>query len=196
VNERGNYSIEYDLRYLESGLVDLEGYLLSKELYWPVGAAPPPGDPPYPRLTLGNLLLSRARLGARNLTPAQQEQLERQDQKLKETRARWHSAWEGKAQHEYQVRLNLWRDFLNDYRQNPSGNTDRYAYEANRRVLLDLLEPEAGTIPPAEREMLSGLDGLLRVVFVPGGFVWEPELQKAFPERKFWYLYGRLKDAS
>jgi hypothetical protein len=195
VNERGNYSTEYDLRYLESGLIDLEGYLLSKELYWPVGAVPPAGDPPYPRLTLGNLLLSHTRLGARDLAPAQQEKLERQDRRLEETRARWRSAWEGKAQREFQVRLNLWREFLNEYRQDPGGNADRFLYEANRRVLLDLLEPEAGTISPAEREMLSGLDGLLKAVFVPGGFVWDPELQKAFPESKYWYLYGKLKSA-
>jgi hypothetical protein len=194
VSESIYHTVESDLRFLESGLVDLEGYLLSKELYWPVGVSAPGGSPPYPRLTLGNLLLSRRRLSARSLGPGQQTELDRLNRRLEETRSRWRNAWEQKAQREFQVRLNLWRDFLNEYRESPSGNADRFRYEVTRRVLLELLEPEAGSVPQAEREMLSGLDGLLRVVFTSGGFIWEPELQAAFPVGTFWYLYGWLKE--
>ncbi len=187
------YTIEYDLRYLESGLLDLEGYLLSQEMYWPVGASAPSGGPPYPRLTLGNLLLSQARLHARWLAPVQSAELERLDRRMEETRTRWLSAWRQKVQREFGMRLSLWRDYLEDYRQNPSGNVDRYAYEVNRRIILDLLEPQAGSIPPAETEMLAGLDRLLRAAFQPGPFVWDAELEKGFPEHPYWYLYGRPK---
>ncbi len=193
MSEPFRYSTEYDLRYLESGLLDLEGYLLSRELYWPVGASAPPGEPPYPRLTIGNLLLSRARLDGRLLTPTQAAQRERLDHRLEETRTHWRTAWEQKAQHEFLVRLNLWRDFLEDYRQNPPANIDRYAYESHRRVLLELLEAESGSIPAAEVDMLSGLDGLLRGLFTRGPFIWDPDLQNVFPLEKYWYLYGRLR---
>jgi hypothetical protein len=193
VSESKGYSAEYDIRYLEAGLLDLEGYLLSREIYWPVGASAPAGGPPYPRLTLGNLLLSRARLGARPLSPAQTTQLERLDRQLEEKRSQWRAAWGHKAQLEFHHRLNLWRDFLEEYRQNASGNADRYAYESRRRVLLEFLESEAGSIPAAEKELLSGLDLLLKGVFVPGPFIWEPELQDAFPAGKYWYLYGWLR---
>jgi hypothetical protein len=193
VSETKIYPIEYDLRYLESGLLDLEGYLLSQELYWPVGVSAPPGGPPYPRLTLGNLLLSQARLQPRRISSTQMIDLERMDKRLDETRTRWLSAWRQKAQREFAVRINLWRDFLEDYRTSPSGNVDRYTYEVNRRVILDFLEPQSGTIPPAESEMLSGLDQMLRAVFLPGDFIWEDELKDGFPAQKYWYLYGRPK---
>ncbi len=195
MNKPPRHSTEYDLRFLEAGLLVLEEYLLSRELYWPVGVNAPAGGPPYPRLTLGNLLLSRARLGAHHLTPDQSGELERLDRRLDEIRTRWRNAWEQKAQREYRDRLALWRDFLEDYRQNPPENDDRYAYEAGRRVLLQLLEAEAGAIPPEEKELLSGLDLLLKGILVPGDFVWDDELQAAFPPGKYWYLYGRLSPA-
>jgi hypothetical protein len=191
VNEAQNPAIEYDLRYLNAGIADLEAYLLSQEIYWPLAKSAPPGSPPYPRLTLGNLLLARARLSARRLTSTWRLELERLDGRLEETRQRWMSAWRQKAQREFGVRLNLWRDYLEEYRQNPEGNIDRYAYEVNRRVLLQLLEPEAGELPRAELELLSGLDQLLNAVFVSGRFVWERELERAFPAAPYWYLYGR-----
>lgn len=184
---------EYDRRYLESGISDLESYLLSGELYWPVGVSAPAGQPPYPRLSLGNLLLSRARLNARRFHLAHTAEFERLDNRMQGIRSRWLSAWRQKAQREFSLRLNLWRDFLEDYRQSPAGNVDRYAYEINRRVILELLAPETASVAPAERELLSGLDSLLRAVFIPGPFVWDRELEGGFPADPYWYLYGLPK---
>jgi hypothetical protein len=53
-------SLEYDLGYLQSALSTLEDYLLSADLYWSIGDNPPKGEPPYPSLTLGNVLLAQA----------------------------------------------------------------------------------------------------------------------------------------
>jgi hypothetical protein len=187
-------SIEYDLKYIQAGLVDLEGYLLSKELYWPVGATAPAGETHYPRLTLGNLLLARARLSGRELSPEQSSEFERLDQLLQETRQNWKVAWEQKAAKEFSARLRLWRDFINDYRKQPKSNLDRYAYEVNRRVTLQLLTPETAEVPDEETELLNGLDELLRAVFIPGEFVWDGDLKVSFPKNIFWYLYGMPKE--
>jgi hypothetical protein len=51
-------SFDYELRYLNAGISELQTYLLSKELYWPIGIRASRGEKGYPRLTLGNLLLS------------------------------------------------------------------------------------------------------------------------------------------
>lgn len=187
-------SIEYDLNYIQAGLVDLEGYLLSKELYWPVGATAPAGETAYPRMTLGNLLMARARLSGRQLSAEQRSELERQDKRLQEIRRQWQVAWGQKAAKEFSARLRLWRDFLEEYRKQPQANLDRYAYEVNRRVSLQLLSSEAENVPEEELELLSGLDGLLRAVFVPGQFVWDAELKASFPENPYWYLYGMPKE--
>ncbi|HEY5573072.1 MAG TPA: hypothetical protein VIK64_08690, partial [Anaerolineales bacterium] len=61
-------SAEYDLGYLRAAVAALEDYLMSNELYWPIGAASPAGEPDYPRLTLGGLLLAQKRAHARDLS--------------------------------------------------------------------------------------------------------------------------------
>ncbi len=187
-------SIEYDLKYIQAGLVDMEGYLLSKELYWPVGATAPAGETHYPRLTLGNLLLARARLSGRGLSSEQRSEFEHLDQRLKQVRQQWQVAWGQKAAREFSARLRLWRDFLDEYRKKPKANLDRYAYEVNRRVILQLLSSETREVPDEEAELLSGLDELLRAVFLPGEFVWEADLEASFPKSAYWYLYGMPKE--
>ena len=40
-------SADYELRYLQAAVSVLERYLLSSDLYWPIGVAAPPGTTPY-----------------------------------------------------------------------------------------------------------------------------------------------------
>ena len=183
----------YDLRYLEAGLDQLQGYLLSRDIYRPIGIQSRTGETPYPQLTLGWMLLSRLKARATVQTESQKAELERLSQGLEATRTRWRAAWSNKALAEFRARLNLWRDFLEDYRDDPKANLDRYAYEVNRRVLLHLLANEADSLPSADIQALQGLDLLLRAVFQPGEFVWQASLAASFPQPTFWYLYGQLK---
>lgn len=185
-------SFEYDLRYLQSGVDQLEAYLLANDLYWPTGASAPKGETPYPQLTPGGLLLARRRLGASAETPAQQARLARLEQELDVQRSRWRTAWGKKARLDFHARLKLWRDFLEEYRERPSAHYDRYAYEVGRRAQLHLLTPEAIDLPAAETQTIEGLDKLLRAIFKPGAFVWEERLANSFPPDPFWYLYGGL----
>ena len=187
-------SIEYDLNFLEAGLVDLEGYLLSKELYWHLDAGPPAGEAPYPRMTLGNLFLARARLSGRRLSSAEQIQLEKANARMQAIRQHWQVALGQKSAREFSARLRLWRDFLEEYRKIPGENLDRYAYEISRRVVLALLYAEAEGIPAEEVELLFGLDDLLRAAFLRGKFIWNDKLKNSFPENPYWYLYGTLKE--
>ena len=186
-------TLEYDLGYLRAALTVLDDYLLSADLYWSIGNRPPRGEPPYPSLTLGGVLLAQARAHAHPASGNLVGQLAQADEQINAVRGRWRSAWGRKARRDFHARLNLWRDFLEEYRQKPEAHLDRYAYEVRRRVMLHRLEPEAGEIPKAEVELLAGLDRLLRIVLIPGGFVWEQELSPGFPEEPYWYLYGRLK---
>lgn len=189
-------SIDYDLSYLRAGASVLEEYLLSNEVFWPIGATPPAGEPPYPQLTLGGLLLARARLLAKSdsstMTNERQVELANLEESLDAARARWRVAWESKATKEFGARLNLWRNFLNEYRENPANNAGRYSYEVGRRVQLHLLGLE-GAITPEQLEMLKGLDLMLKGAFEPGEFIWDGELAGGFPRETYWYLYGQLR---
>jgi hypothetical protein len=186
-------SVEYDLRYLRAGVPLLEQYLMSNEVYWPVGVKAPAGETPYPRLTLGGLLLAQKRLHAQELDANQRSELAALDEEMDGVRSRWRVAWGSKASADFKARLRLWRDFLEEYRKDKNNNADRYPYEVSRRVLLQLVRPDADNLEQADRDVLAGLDSLLRAFVEPGQFIWEPKLESGFPHSDYWYLYGRLR---
>jgi hypothetical protein len=185
-------SVEYDLRFLIAGVEILEEYLLSDEVFWPINKKPPEGEPDYPRLTLDWILLSRARLIGRKLSSDQQFQVERVITQLEYNHTKWRVAWEKKAGQCYQVRGRMWRNFLQDYQDNPQENADRYTYEVRLRTMLELLKSEFKQQSSVEVELLINLDEYLKSVIIPVGFIWDAEIQTGFPESEYWFLYGKL----
>jgi hypothetical protein len=175
-------SIEKDKTYLEAGISELDDYLLSQELFWPISAR----GFSLPRLTIGGILLAKARLEARN------ERIESLIAQLDAVRSKWQVAWETKAGREFRSRFGLWSNYLADYRHNPENNVDAYPHEVRYRVMLQLLLDEL-TAPPPENEGLIQLDSVLRTSLSPGEFIWDVDLQSGFPREVYWYLYGKLK---
>ncbi|MBE9474492.1 MAG: hypothetical protein IMY85_06340 [Chloroflexi bacterium] len=186
-------SAEFDLGYLETAVELLESYLLSKESYWKLNASSPSGEPGYPTLTLGALLLAEARIQARRLTSSQNQQKLVLEKEINRIRMKWRTAWGNKAREEFRSRLDLWRNFLEEFRHDPQDNYDRYRYEVSRRVMLQLLEGEAIDIPISQQQMLSGLDRILKGLMVPGDFVWDEQLAPGFPPENYSYLHSALK---
>jgi hypothetical protein len=186
-------SADYDLGYLENAVQLLQEYLLSKEIYWKMNASSPPGEPGYPSLTLGAILLSQERLAARNLTSQQKDRQFKVQREIEQVRMKWRTAWGGKAQEEFRSRLDLWRNYLEEFRQDPDGNYDRFPYEVSRRVMLKLLFQESDRIPEAQEQMLVGLDRILEGVMLPGEFVWDDVLESGFSAEEYPYLYYHLR---
>jgi hypothetical protein len=185
-------SIEYDLRFLQAGLEVLENYLLADDLFWSLGLHPAPGEPDYPQLTPGWLLLTRARLVGREFPAGLSHQVQEASRDLDRLRTKWRVAWEKKAGQDYQARARMWRDFLQEYQENPSDHADRYSYEVRLRVMLELLRGDYHPQKSAEAELLAGLDAYLKSVLVAGEFIWEGEVARGFPRERFWFLYGTL----
>jgi hypothetical protein len=148
---------------------------------------------PYPQLTLGGILLSLAKLSAQALTPEQNRELSQLRTRLDATRSHWRVAWEQKAGREFQARLSLWRDYVEEYRQHPAEQADRYTYEVSRRVMLELLSHEARSLPDTELDLLAALDKVVLAKLLPGKFLWEEGLAGAFPPETYWYLYRQPK---
>jgi hypothetical protein len=181
----------YDLEYLKAGLTILEDYLLSSDIYWTIGASPPAGEQPFPQLTLGGMLLTRERLACSKLEQTIAREFEQVDRELEAMLTHWKVALGHKAGHEFRARLKLWRDYLEDLREQPENHIDRFAYEVQRRVMLDLLRRIASDIPKAEIDLLEALDKLLKLLLEPGEFTWSKRCQAAFPQQNYWYLYGK-----
>jgi hypothetical protein len=169
-------NLDQDKRFLDAGMQALSDYLLSKELFYPLE-----GD--LPRLTIGNLVLARRRVEATGT-----DVLFPQIDTIKE---KWRVAWGQKASREIHTRLELWRNFLDEYRSSPDNNADRYPVEVRYRVILQLIAEEADSTP--ELELLPGLDSMLKSSWLPGEFVWEKKVAGGFDRIQFWFLFGKLK---
>jgi len=160
-------TIQKDIEYLSAGVPELENYLLSKELFYPVGAR-------LPQLTLGGILLSMARVGMGGESfRAQVEAIQ----------SRWRSAWEAKAEREIRARCALWMDYLSGYRDDPRSGARLYSQNVRYRAMMSLLGQSG-----------HESDALLKSIFKEGKFIWEEECAQNFSRETFWYLFGTLKE--
>jgi len=176
-------AVEKDKAYIEAGIPELEDYLLSNELYWPISSH----RSSLPRLTIGGVLLAKARLEARG------EWIGSLVMELDRIRGKWRVAWEKKAGREFDSRMRLWGNYLTDYIHSPENHADAYEYEIRYRVMLQLLLAELSS-QHGEQEALSQLDQMLRAQFLPSDFIWDPDLAGGFPREVYWYLYGKPSD--
>lgn len=173
--------VEKDTAYLEAGIPELETYLLSNELYWPITTR----GYVLPRLTIGGILLAKSRLEARS------EGIGTFVEHIDLVHTKWRVAWEAKADREVQARFRLWSNYLADYRQNPERHVDAFPQEVSNRVMLHLLI--AGLPKPQVEEELFQLDSVLRTNFISGDFIWDVDLRSGFPPEEYWFLYGNLR---
>ncbi|KAA3642336.1 MAG: hypothetical protein DWQ07_25215 [Chloroflexi bacterium] len=176
-------TIQNDLDYLREAAGQLKDYLLSDQLFWPVGGQH------APQLTPGNLLLAKQRLQACSLTDGQQTKLADLNQQVDDLKAQWRSAWEKKAATEFTSRLRQWGHVMDELAQKKG--LAYFGNEVRLRVLLELLKDEVQIIE-AELTVLNNLDGRLRPQIGEGDFIWAAELQPGFPEEQYWFLYGGL----
>jgi hypothetical protein len=167
-----------DVRFFAEAVAQLQEYLLSNELYWPLSGS-------LPRLTPGAALLTLARLSV--FQPAEAQKMSYQ---FDSVRLKWRSAWEKKVEREIGNRMRLWSEFVADITNSPDRNADSFPNEARGRAILQLLLAE---LPDAqERSNLAVLDSTFKSRFIPGDFLWDAELQVVFPKTDFWFLYGKL----
>jgi hypothetical protein len=156
-----------DKLYLAASVPQLQDYLLSKELYYPLSFA-------LPQLTLGGILLSLARLGT---------EAAKFEAQVEAVRTRWRSAWDTKASREVRARSQLWMNYLAEYREDRKTGVHLYSKNVRYRAMMSLL----GRIE-------DDSDAFVKSVFKEGGFVWEEECAQNFPRKTFWYLFGTLKE--
>ena len=184
------HMLAHDLTVLRAMAAELPDYLLSGVLFWQMQAGSG-----VPKLSLGAMLLTRARLAAAGpqLTAAQQAELDLTSRDLEAELVRWPAAAENKAAQELRSRVNLWQAFLRDCQESPDACTDNYSHEVNQRVLAALLLrrfPRLADSPEARR--LAPLDVQLRRRLKTGAFILPAEFQAGFPQSEFWFLYGQI----
>lgn len=182
--------IDPDLTYIRSSVRDLEEYLLSSVLFWPLSAR---GRGKLPagatQLTIGTLLLSLKRLQAAAFTgQVEMEEIDQMAAEIQTLRRRWKSNWDKKANQEVHSRLNQWDHYVSELSSGESKHGD-YPYNIRQRVILGLLLDDLEFLDLPDQAHLDGLDQRLRNLTRPASFVWDDTLQMGFPQDVYWYLY-------
>ena len=183
---------DHELRYIQAAVSQLENYLLSDDLYRPIGVTSGYGEKPYPALTIGNLLIAEIRAKGFEKSSAEGKKLRQVQAQLDRIRTQWSAAWQVKVKQEMRARVELWANFLDDYREKSETNFDRYPYEVGRRVMIQILSAQDDAVSSQLSALIQGLDRYLKSVIREDDFLWDPPLQSVFPRDPYWYLYGQL----
>ncbi len=189
---------DYNLSLANAMLDELEPYLLSTELFWPLEHRVARGMPRFPRLTLGGILLTIDELTAQEgeMTSSQAAAWLQIRSLFAHNQVKWEVGIEQKAVRELHSRLNLWRAYLTDLEEKKEG-PENYVHEVRQRVMFQRLLDPASKHP--EVELLSAsaqsLDSKLRAYFITGPFIWDERLERLYPPPAFWYLYGAPRPA-
>lgn len=182
--------LENDLAFVRASVPELENYLLSDVLYYPITAERGrqlSGD--TTQLTTGNLLLSIARLGAVNLPVDQRLQLDTLLHEIDRVMDQWRAHWKQKVEQEIPNRLRLWKNYIGEWNNSHQVNAGDYRYNVRLRVILELLMAETDGLLVHEKDQLRRLDMRLKSKGILGEFVWDEAFASAFPPDPFWYLY-------
>lgn len=184
-----------DLNFLKAALPDLQSYVLSTDVFWPLRLPlTMPGTKQSIQLTIGSLQLSLTRLSVLPLSAEQQAELESLRVGIEGVREEWRANWAQKATREHTSRLHLWQQYLRELRGEPRQQSAYYANEVRQRTIMQLLASEMlDGVSAKEEEQLHMLDSILRGLTEPGVFVWEAEAAPAFSQDTFWYLYAAIR---
>lgn len=183
--------LRQDLKILEAMSAEMDDYLRSETLFWPLP------DSSLPRLTLGGFLMRQARLVKLRdlLEPGDQARLDAAIERFNEALDEKIVRFEQHAHEELHARLRQWSEYLRDLSKESFTAGDYYSSAVQTRVMIEALVDKL-KIPPYEFDErvlpeIVAYDRALRNYWRPGDFVYPVEWQPAYPRAEYWWLYGR-----
>jgi hypothetical protein len=188
-----NEKLTHDLAILQEMASQMEDYLKSETLFWPIGHSD------MPKLTLGGYWLRQHRLIALHhlLDGDQQAQLSAAMKMFETAVSPWVVRTEQRAHTELAARIRQWDEYLRDLREKRGEMAGAYAAQVEiRAIVAALVENLQRTPYQLDEKLLQSIltqDKGLRARFASGDFIWPEEWQSAYPEPEFWWLYGRPK---
>lgn len=181
--------IERDLAILSAMASEMEDYLKSDVLFWPMSQAG------FPRLTLGGYLMRQHRLLAlrSTLELAQQDQLDAAVTQFNKALVERIVRFEQRAHEELGTRWRQWEQKLKE----GFGSKALYASGIETRVIIEALITQLQIPPyqlaPPVLPRIRALDVNLQKRLHGDAFVWDDVWQGAYPAGTYWYLYGTVK---
>ncbi len=186
----GIEKLKEDLLVLEQMAAEMDDYLRSDVLFWPMAQ----GN--MPRLTLGGFLMRQHRLLALNnlLEPAERTRLQQALETYKDALVEKVVRFETRSHEELETRLRQWQQYLNSSLREEGSSSAYYATSVETRAQIEALISQLQMAPyklnPRLLEQKNMLDNYLRGRFRRGDFVWPEAWQPAYPRETYWWLYG------
>ncbi|MEN6480708.1 MAG: hypothetical protein ABFD29_00815 [Anaerolineaceae bacterium] len=186
-------TLEVDRAIVLDSTDELESYILSEHIFWKVKH---PNSASFftsiPEFSLGNLLLSLARLKASREDMLAYPEFQDVVEKIENIKAHWTVNWSKKADAELQMRVRLWSGTINDLIENRSHFGLNYPYQIRMRAIIQLLIEEV-LQPNKVVDIVEELDLALANLTSEADFCWEASLSRGFDLEKYWFLYRKLK---
>lgn len=190
-------SIDYNLDLFEAMLGEIEDFLLSADIFWPLAKRSKPDSPPYPRLSTGGLLMTQDEAQAQedemnSDQKARHAQLQSQWERILN---KWRSALGRKSEREMGMRLNLWRAYLSDLEEGNASHFDYHRETRNRVQFTRLRTLAAGSSKTLKMEKtIRSLDARLLNLTIASDFIWDDRLRETYPEGNFGVLYRQPRE--
>ncbi|MEO8611013.1 MAG: hypothetical protein ABI690_24160 [Chloroflexota bacterium] len=182
-----NFSVERDLKELQTMAAALVPYVYEDELYGRVGMN-------MPSLTVGAVLLRlhRLRALASRLTPEQLSILEQAEAEMQTVRREWTSHFEKKLTREAEARMRDILTYLREAKESPRTGDNGYLLEAVRRTIVqELLDAMPDDARKSEIVKAAEVDSGLRRSVFDSDFIWTKDLEPVYPAETYWWLYKR-----
>ena len=190
-------SVEYNLDLFEAMLDEIEDFLLSADIFWPLDKRSKHDLPPYPHLSTGGLLMTQDESLAQEaeMNPGQKVQHAKLQRQWDMTLHKWRSALGRKSEREMGMRLNLWRAYLSDLEEGSASHFD-YHREVRNRVQFARLQTIASESSKTLKmvKTIRSLDARLLNLTIASEFIWDDRLREIYPEGNFGVLYRQPRE--
>jgi len=190
-------SVDYNLDLFEAMLDEIEDFLLSADIFWPLAKRSKPDSPPYPRLSMGGLIMTQDESLAQEaeMNSNQNVQHSKLQRQWNGVLTKWRSAIERKSELEMGMRLNLWRAYLSDLEEGRASHFDYHRETRNRVQFTRLLTLTAGSSKILKMEKtIRSLDARLLNLTIASEFIWDDRLRETYPEGNFGFLYRQPRE--
>ncbi len=181
--------VEYEAAYIKEGLDQFKPFLLSPEIFWNIQLKRPAKQPPYPQLSLGNMLLAVHIIKS----DAKLEDHLKLIESFKQIKREWVRAWQKKAELEFNYRMKQWLRFLADLQGAKTQSESSFKNDIRIRVLLELLQNQLKDNGEHVIDELNTLDLQFHQLMKAADFVWPSDIQGAFASEDYWFLYRSAK---
>ncbi len=184
------WKIELEQEILKEITSEWESFLFSNEIYWQLNISNKQFSPSERRMRIsaGRLLISSFLL--QNYDHLNNDSVLNQFLSLKN---KWLANWQRKVTEELLVRIRQWNQFIHDLRSDFEFSQPQMNNQLQIRLMIGLLIDELDELGREQHlQQVEILDQKYKFATMDNGFIWENELMKIFPQKKYWYLYRRF----